>query len=175
MSLEEEFKKLSKEEILKVFRLFNKNWMTVDSLWFSTVEDMFGVEAAKKVNLKVSEAMAPRMAKRTMETFGLKGDKIQDLAKALKFIVWASIQKIEFEEFSKDSFIMRVVDCIPQKTRIKNGKEEFPCKPMGLAFLTNFAKTVNPKFKVECLRCPPDPHPENVWCEWKFYVEAEQK
>ncbi len=168
--LEKEIKKLPKKEILKIFRLFNKNWMTVDGLWFLVVENEFGVEAAKKVNLKVSELMAPVMAKRIMKTLGLKGEKIQELAKALSFIVWASIQKIEFKKLSKDSFLMRVVDCVPQKTRIREGKEEFPCKPMGIVFLSNFAKTVNPKFKVECLRCPPDPHPKNVWCEWKFYV-----
>ena len=170
--LEDELKKFPKNKILEIFRLFNKNWWTVDSLWFSTIEKEFGVEIAKKINFKVSKTMAPIMAKRIMKTLNLKGENLQDLAKALKFIVWSTIQKIDVKEQTKDKIIMRVLDCVPQKTRIKMGEKEFPCKPLGTIFLSSFAETINPKFKVKCLTAPPDPHPKNVWCEWEFYVQT---
>gem|GEM_PF-4968871 len=36
--------------------------------------------------------------------------------------------------------------------------------------LEDVAETLNPKAKVNCLICPPDKHPENVWCRWEFTV-----
>ena len=108
--MEDELKKFPKNKILEIFRLFNKNWWTVDSLWFSTIEKEFGVEVAKKINFKVSKAMAPVMAKRIMKTLNLKGENLQDLAKALKFIVWSTIQKIDVKEQTKDKIILEVDD-----------------------------------------------------------------
>jgi hypothetical protein len=32
------------------------------------------------------------------------------------------------------------------------------------------ATVINPAAKVKCLVCPPDEHPEDVWCEWEFEI-----
>ena len=30
------------------------------------------------------------------------------------------------------------------------------------------AKTLNPEVEVNCLVCPPDEHPKDLWCRWEF-------
>ena len=37
---------LSKKELLKVIEMFSLNWLTVDGLWFTLVEDKYGLESA---------------------------------------------------------------------------------------------------------------------------------
>ncbi|MEA3376438.1 MAG: DUF6125 family protein, partial [Chloroflexota bacterium] len=27
---------------------------------------------------------------------------------------------------------------------------------------------IDPRIQTECIACPPDPHPEDYWCAWKF-------
>ncbi|RLI05975.1 hypothetical protein DRO26_00580 [Candidatus Bathyarchaeota archaeon] len=171
MILQKELKKMSKSKILEVFKLFNKNWWVVDGLWFSVVEEEFGLETVQKVNLKVSERMAPVLAKNITEFLGLRKDKISDLTKALKFLPWLTIQKTQIKVLNKNEALFSVIECIPQKTRIKKGLKEFPCIDLGLTFFTRFAQTINQKVKVECVTCPPKPHPKNLWCQWRFKLE----
>jgi len=45
---------------------------------------------------------------------------------------------------------------------------EFGCKPVRWGFLKAFAKEFNPNIIVECKVCPPDDHPNDLWCEWVF-------
>ncbi|MCX8175686.1 MAG: DUF6125 family protein [Candidatus Bathyarchaeota archaeon] len=173
MSLLNELKKLPKNKIIDVFILFNKNWWTVDGLWFKVIEEEHGLDAAWKVNFKVSELMAPVLAKRILKFLGLKGEKISELVEVLKFLPWSAIQKAEVEVVGKDKdeAILSVFDCKPQKFRVKNGLEEFPCKDLGLKFFTKFAEAINHKIRVECLTAPPNLHQNNLWCKWRFKLK----
>ncbi|MGP3703660.1 MAG: DUF6125 family protein, partial [Candidatus Bathyarchaeota archaeon] len=94
-----------------------------------------------------------------------------ELVEALKFLPWSAIQKAEVKVLGEDEAVLSIVDCKPQKFRVKNGLEEFPCKDLGLKFFTKFAETVNPKIRVECLTAPPKPHQNNLWCKWRFKLE----
>jgi hypothetical protein len=29
---------------------------------------------------------------------------------------------------------------------------------------------IDPRIATRCLACPPDPHPEEFWCAWEFYL-----
>ncbi|RLI02205.1 hypothetical protein DRO30_03010 [Candidatus Bathyarchaeota archaeon] len=171
MSLLDELKSLPKDRLIDIFTLFNKNWWTVDGLWFRVVEEEFGLDAAWKVNFKVSERMAPIMAKRILKFLGFKGEKISELVEALKFLPWSAVQGAEVKILGEDEAILSVVECKPQKFRVKNGLKEFPCKDLGLRFFARFAEAVNPKIRVECLTAPPNPHPNNLWCQWRFKLE----
>lgn len=108
--LEKEISKLSKNRIIEVFNLFNKNWWTIDSLWFSTIENEFGIETAERINWKVSEAAAPLMAKRIMKSQRITGKNLSELVKALRYVVWTDIQEIKAVKESKDSIILRIVN-----------------------------------------------------------------
>ncbi|WP_369730633.1 DUF6125 family protein [Anaeromyxobacter sp. Fw109-5] len=35
---------------------------------------------------------------------------------------------------------------------------------------TVFARTVDPRIRTRCLACPPDDHPDELWCAWEFTI-----
>ena len=74
-------------------------------------------------------------------------------------------------KIEKNRAIIRNVKCRVQNTRLKKGLSEFGCKPVRWGFLQSFVKEFNPDIEVLCNVCPPDKHPESLWCEWEFKLK----
>ena len=43
---------------LDVIKMFSKNWLTLDGLWFTWVEDKYGLDAALDLDMKMWEKQA---------------------------------------------------------------------------------------------------------------------
>lgn len=160
---------LSKRELLNVIKMFSKNWLTVDGLWFSLVEEKYGLEEALDFDLKMWHSMASIQAKRVKEHFGLEGGGIKGVLKAMQFMTYYPSMPHEYSMDGPNQAYIWVTSCRAQEGRIRSGKMEFPCKPMGQACYDIFAKTIDPNVEVKCVFCPPDSHPSGVWCKWMFY------
>jgi len=77
---------LSKGELLNVIKMFSKNWLTVDGLWFSLVEEKYGLEEALDLDLKMWHRYSSIEAKRIKEDMGMEGGGVQGVLKAIPFI-----------------------------------------------------------------------------------------
>ena len=64
-------------------------------------------------------------------------------------------------------------DCRVQSARKRKGLDDYPCKSGGLIEYTTFAESIDPRIKTECIGCPPDPHPDEWFCAWRFSIEEE--
>ncbi len=168
-------KDLSKEERLESVRDEAKLWLAHDGLWFQAVERAFGMEAAIALDREAWERFTVIEARRIMKRLGLQpGRGLEGLKQALKFRLYAFINEQEVVEETEDSFVFRMVDCRVQSARKRKGLPDFPCKPVGLVEYANFAKTIDPRIETTCLSCPPDPHPGDYYCAWRFTLRKER-
>ena len=71
--------------------------------------------------------------------------------------------------------MFRMVDCRVQSARKRKGLPDFPCKSVGLVEYEWFAKTIDPRIETRCICCPPDAHPDDVWCEWEFIGKSRER
>jgi len=169
-----EVKDLSKEELLELLSDAAKNWLAHDGLWFQEVEKEFGMEKAIELDRRAWEKFTVVEAKRIMKRLNMEpGGGIPALIQALKFRLYAHINKQEIVEVSKNRCVFRMITCRVQEARKRKNLPDFPCKPVGIVEYTYFAKTIDPRIKTVCIACPPDPHPSDYWCAWEFKIEDE--
>jgi len=163
-----DYSQIPKEKLVEVS---SRSLITMDGLWFLAVEQKYGFDAALELDEEVWRRLGSIQAKRVVKNFAINEDSpIQTLIKALLVDPVFPIFLPEVPVLSDNKAIFRCTDCPPQKARIRGGKGEFPCKPVGIAFFASYAEAIDPRIKLSCLTCPPDAHPPQLWCEWQFEV-----
>lgn len=161
---------LSKQELLKCIDILSKNLLTLDGYWFLGVEDRYGQEVAIKIDKEAWERYAVSEARRVKSFLNITEGTLDDMEKAVQLVSIAPVSAYEVVRRQK-SVVLTVRNCRPQTARIRSGRGEFPCKPVGLAHLSAFAREINRKLKARCIHCPPDERTKDAWCSWEFYLE----
>jgi hypothetical protein len=159
---------MTKEELVELLLLQLRNNWSVDGLYYIGIEEKFGGEGATEIDRYVWEVMGKIEAKRLRKIMGISGDDIPTMMKALRISSWALDLEEKEIEIESDRAVLRNPNCRVQNTRIKKGLREFPCKHVRWSYLKTFAKVFSENIEVKCNICPPDSHPENLWCEWEF-------
>lgn len=166
-----EYLDLSADTLVELIRLYSKNVTTIDGIWFISLEEMFDLETAIDLDIKVWRSYGTIEAKRIMTMLNISSKGMPALIEALNYQIWVPGMDYEFAEVKDDRIVFNITDCTPQKARKRDNRGEFPCKPVGIALFDTFAEAIDPKLKMKCLICPPDAHPEDVWCSWEFQKE----
>lgn len=165
-------KDLSKEELLDFIPDLAKNWLAHDGLWFLGVEKKYSLESAIEIDKYAWEKFTVIEAERIMKRFKITPNNgIPALVQALKFRLYAFINKQEIVEITDKRCVLRMNNCRVQEARVRKGLPDFPCKPVGIVEYSYFAKTIDSRIKTTCICCPPDPHPEEYFCAWEFVLE----
>jgi len=165
-------KDMTKDELLGLLEDAAKNWLAHDGLWFRAAEDKFDIQTAIELDKAAWEKFTVIEAKRIMKRLGMEpGGGIPALIQCLQFRLYAHINVQEVVEESEKRCVFHMNKCRVQDARKRQGLADFPCKPVGIIEYSLFASTVDPRIKTRCLVCPPDPHPEGVWCAWEFTLE----
>ena len=160
---------LTREDLLDYIEDLSKNWLAIDGTWFQAVEHEYGLDKAIELDIKQWERFTVIEAKRIMNRFKIpQMGGIPALIKALRYRVYANINKQEVVEVTERRCVFRMNDCRVQSARKRRGLPDFPCKQVGIGEYSLFAKTIDPRIKTKCIACPPDNHPESFWCAWEF-------
>ena len=155
----------------KLVELCSGSLYTIDGLWFTLVEEKYGLDVALDIDVEVWRRLCLTHGRRLLKTFAIKNDNpIQALASMIQVDPILFIYKPEIVTLNDSKVVFRCTNCPPQKARIRDGRGEFPCKPAGIAMLAAYAELVDSRVKLSCLTCPPDPHPPQFWCEWQYEI-----
>ncbi len=144
-------------------------WLAADGVWFQAVEARAGMDAAKRVNDTCWARFAPLEARRAKALLGLPDNGgIPALKAALAHRMYAHLNRWEFAEETEESIVFRMTECRVQTARKRRGLPDYPCKSGGTAEYTTFAREIDGRIACQCIACPPDAHPEEWACAWRF-------
>ncbi len=162
---------MSKEELLDLTNNLGVNWIANDGIWFQAVENVRGMNDAKRCNDSCWTRFSPFEAWSIKEFLGLPEKAgIEGLKKALRFRMYARINVQSIIDEGPTSIVFQMNDCRVQSARKRRGLEDYPCKSAGLVEYAYFAEAIDSRIKTECIGCPPDPHPEEWFCAWRFTI-----
>ncbi len=164
---------LSGEQLDSLREAMAVNWLANDGVWFQAVEFTRGMNDAKRCNDSCWAQFSPFEAWSVKRFLGLPEKAgLDGLKKALQFRLYAFINEQSFKDETETSFVFQMNQCRVQNARKRKGLADYPCKSGGLVEYTTFAEAIDPRIKTECIACPPDPHPEDYFCAWRFSIEA---
>lgn len=162
---------LSREALNSLKENIAINWLANDGVWFQAVEFSRGMFDAKRCNDSCWAHFSPFEAwsvKRFLDLPPRPG--LEGLKKALRFRLYATINVQSILDESPTSFVFQMNDCRVQSARKRKGLEDYPCKSGGMVEYPCFAESIDPRIGTECIGCPPDAHPDDWYCAWRFTI-----
>jgi len=163
---------LSKEELLELNKIYAKNWLAHDGLWFQSIEEKYGMDMAMDMDREAWRKFTVIEARRLIDFLGLgRNSGIPGLKKALSFRLYSSLNEDVSVVENDNVLIYRVKTCRVQMARRKKGLQDFPCKSVGIIEYSLFANTIDEHFKTEALSCHPDITDAEYNCIWKFTLQ----
>ena len=166
-------KSLTDDQLYDLFFMYVRNIWSVDGLYFLGIENRSGNETAVEVDSEVWKIMGTIEMKRFLDVFDVDESRSFDtFVKIIKITAWwLNIEEKSYEYYPDENrLVLTNHDCRVQNRRISKGLPEFPCRSVRQGYLESFVKTYSEKIKVKCNICPPEDHPDDLWCEWEFVM-----
>jgi hypothetical protein len=164
---------MDRQELAQAARALAANWYANDGIWFQAIEAIYDMDLAKRANDSVWARFAPYEAEQIRLRLGLDpACGLQGLRAALPLRSAALINAFGYEWDQEGALIVRVAQCRVQAARARRGLPDYPCKSAGQVEHQFFARALDGRIRTQCLACPPDEHPPQWYCTWRFTLEG---
>lgn len=148
-----------------------RQYRVMDSFWYLYLTELFDEATADRLNEKVWGKIPALGARDLMKRFHLREKGLKGFVQALRYWPWQIIVGYRIEE-NADEVIISVPSCPTQEARLKHGLKVYHCKEMHRLEFESFAREIDPRIQTECVFAPPDPHPPELICQWRFHLPA---
>ena len=161
---------MSREQLIELLDIYARNWLAMDGVWFQSVEEKEGMDAAMFHDARAWERFTVIEARRIRQFLHLPGHPgLEGLEKALALRFYGRLNRPRCE-YADGKLIYTMEVCRVQAARERKGMPFHPCKGVGVIEYSGFAREIDSRIQCECLSCYPEVADDTCCCKWAFSI-----